>query len=236
MTTTRTGYIYNKGKMPQGPPVTDVSAAEPPDRGGAAPFVPQPVQHRSYQHTIQIYHFRTNFLSVNKFRKLLTEHAAFGYVDTLIGPDTQINLFRPDGDELPANTIEVAYLPNIFNKKFVKGGGFALGFRTHDCRTKKLKKYNMPIKADKTIEWFCFDRAIERTILRSWICELSTRTMRPMHSVDSNDPKLLFDHVADLWKGTLKRTVGDAHQEHKDWHWSLEQAHLRTLKLCEGVC
>lgn len=227
MTTTRTGYTYNKGLTPQGPPFADASAAEPPDRGEAAHFVRQPVQHRSYQHTIQIYHFRTNFLSVNNFRKLLIEHAAFGYIGTTIGPDTQLHLFRPDGDELPTNTIEVAHLPYIISKKSTpnKTGGFALGFRTHDYRTKNLKKYG--IKPDETIEWFFFDRPIEHTILRSWVCELSTRTMRPMHSVDSNDPKLLFDHVADLCKGTFTRTVKKAHPEHKDWHASLEQAHLR---------
>jgi len=226
MTTTRTGYTHNKGKTPQGPPFADASAAEPPDRRVIAQLGWKQIQHRSYQQTVQIFHFRTSYMSVRNFRELLIRHAAFGYIDNLIGPDTQANLFRPDGDELPANTIEVAYLPNIFTGiKHKRNRGFALGFRTHAARAKKLKKYR--IKPDETIEWFFFDREIEHTILRSWVCDINTRTVRPMHSVDVNDPTLLFYHVANLHKGTFTRTVKMAHAEHKDWHASLDQARLR---------
>jgi hypothetical protein len=214
--------------------VADMSAAEPLDRGGSLDLGLQQVQHRSYQHTIQIYHFRTDFMSITAFRNMLNEHTTFGYIDTLVGPDTQSNLYRPDGDEIPENTIEVAYLPDIFMKvKPGRGRGFALGFRTFNYKKKKTKDENNVLKKEEeeAIEWFCFDKPIENTILRSWVFEPSTKTLYKKHNVDTNNPKLLFNYVADIWKGTRKRTTGDAHQEHIDWHLSLMHAHLRSLKL-----
>jgi hypothetical protein len=216
---------HPKRKTYKKQPVADASSVEPSDRGGPSGFHLHTIQYRTYQQEIQIYHFRSNVLSVKAFRHLLIQHPAFGFVDAVIGPDTQLNLLRPDGDELPNNTIEVAYLPLILSqKKQGRAHAYALGFRTINDKSKNKKK-------DPIIEWFCFDKSIEESILRSWVHQPGTRLIQNVPQVHENNPYLVFNKVATLGKGIDKKGVAGAHQEHVDWHASLSGAHLCSVTL-----
>lgn len=195
--------------------VIDHSSGSPAPRG---PKLRQ-IQYRSYQHTITIYHFNTLFKSVHQFRALLrrTEH---GYVDTLIGVDTLARYqFILTGDEVPAHRVEVAYLPNVFRNYFGAYGS-ALGFRSEEG----------------VVEWMCFERCIKSLILDAWVCEENEEEeggydVRVEKDVDKNDARRMFDPVATLDKGILKRAVRGAHEEHRRWHGSLWGAEARNVRV-----
>lgn len=222
MSTTQAGPYSSRPKGRNKQPVRGSSSAEPPNRGGHLPL--RQIEYRTKLAPIKLYHFRKKFLSVYTFRRLIARHYP-SYTDTLIGPDTQVDLFRIDGDELPHNVVEVAYLSEVWAR--LKGArtetfGCALGFRT--------------INKDKEniIEWCCFDRKIEDTILKKWVFEQNTKAVHVRNNVNKNNPKLLFNHVASLDKNPgLKAKQGkkDAWQEHIDWHKSLSMANLRPRKV-----
>lgn len=183
------------------------------------------VEYRSYQHDIKIYHFRT-YITLDEIRTFLTrerhdskkpQHLKHGYVDALIGPDTLANNhFVPEGDDIPADCIEVAYLHGIFPYAMRRiPPGSALGFRA----------------GNNIIEWACFDRPIEDTILNSWVWDPSASQVDLVTTTSPNDPRRLFDFVASMPKGLRERRVKGANDEHKQWHESLWAARLRPLKL-----
>lgn len=173
------------------------------------------IQYRSYQRVIQIYHFRTSYLSVYDFRNLL-DSADNEYIDTLIGVDTLLeNQYIPPGDEVPPNCIEVAYLPGVFPRRKMADGS-ALGFRV----------------GNGTIEWFCFGRGVDESFLSKLVWDGNAGEAFIMDDgVDPNDNRLLFNPVATLDKGTFRRVVRAAHLEHKMWHKSLWEAEMRKLSL-----
>ncbi|KAL5121404.1 hypothetical protein ACEQ8H_000475 [Pleosporales sp. CAS-2024a] len=176
------------------------------------------IQYRSYQQTVQIYHFRTCLLSVPQFTDLLMRYPEFGYLDTLVGPDTQISLFRPAGDEVPEDCIEVAYLPNVMTTQpKSRHHGHALGFR--------IPNGHNNTKAH-AIKWFLFDRPIQAMILESWVrVQGGTATIYALPPTSIHDTSSrVFDRVAELWKGTKEKVVRKAFQEHFDWHGSLLHA------------
>ncbi|KAF1917682.1 hypothetical protein BDU57DRAFT_404278, partial [Ampelomyces quisqualis] len=180
------------------------------------PFRLKQIQYRSYQRVIEIYHFRATYLSVFDFRNLLRRDA-HGYMDTLVGSDTLLkDQYIPPGDEVPAGCIEVAYLPGVFPRRKVSDGS-ALGFRMGNAN----------------IEWFCFERCISGEILERWMWDPESRKVQIAEGgvVDENDPRLLFDRVASLGKGTERRVVKAAHKEHNQWHGSLWDAKLRRVKV-----
>jgi hypothetical protein len=173
------------------------------------------IQYRSYQATIQIYHFRADYMSVSTFRNLLNRHKD-GYIDKLVSTDTlRTEQFIPTGDELPAGCIEVAYLPSVFPKTSATTSGSALGFR-------------MP---NNIIEWLCFDRLIETSLLECWVCDRSTRAVRAKQKSDESNEVRLFDLVGFLGKGMERRRVRGGNKEHKLWHDGLWAARRRTVRL-----
>jgi hypothetical protein len=164
-------------------------------------------------------------LSVYTFRRLIGREFP-AYVDTLIGPDTQYDLFRIDGDELPKDVVEVAYIPSVWCKskgKRTETFGSALGFRTVNKNRENI------------IEWCCFDEEIEYTILEKWTFDQNTQAVHVRDHVRRDDPRLLFNKVATLDKDPYedkpKQGKQEAYQEHIDWHKSLSMAKLRPRKL-----
>jgi hypothetical protein len=173
----------------------------------------KPTQYRSYQHTIEIYHFRP-YITLKNFRRLLhpTTH---GYIESLTGPDTFASDHTiPLGDDIPTDHVEAAYLPNIFHRKGHAQHGSALGFRS----------------GAEELEWICFDRPIAN-ILTTWTYDATTRNVHVLRNVHGNDERLLFDHVASLEKGLVVRRVGGANKEHRQWHTSLWRAEPRRVRL-----
>jgi hypothetical protein len=174
------------------------------------------IQYRSYQVDIQIYHFRADYISVHNFRKLLSRQRD-GYIDTLIGTDTLASeQFVPNGDELPVGCIEVAYLPGVFPKQNTHStSGSALGFRV----------------GNNTIQWFCFDRPIQDSLLNTWAWDTNVHDVRVMQTSAQKSECKLFDIVARIDKGLKQRRVKGANKEHKQWHDSLWHARLRPVRV-----
>jgi hypothetical protein len=180
------------------------------------------IEYRSYMQDIQLYHFRLH-LSLRDLRRTLTQdkyardktpRQEHGYVDMLIGTDTLAKKhFVPEGDETPANCLEVAYLPGVFTQSG-RTTGSALGFRTND-----------------TIEWACFDRSINDSVLKSWIWDQTTSRVQLGLKVHADDARKLFDLVAIMPKGLETKRATGGNVEHKQWHTSLSKAQLRPLKL-----
>lgn len=182
------------------------------------------LQYRSYHPDVQIYHFRP-FITVDDFRTFLAserynpdipQDQKRGYVDMLIGPDTleTAGLFVPQGDDIPDGCIEAAYLPNIFT--FGGGAktapGSALGFRVGEHK----------------IEWACFHKPIDKTILHSWGWDAQTEQVRFGAPDDANR---LFEQVAYIPKGVSGVKVIGANEEHKAWFDALRWAELRSVHL-----
>ncbi|KAF2832333.1 hypothetical protein CC86DRAFT_272323, partial [Ophiobolus disseminans] len=176
------------------------------------------VQYRSYQRNISIYHFRAKYLSVAEFCSLLRRDK-HGYIDCLIGTDTLAKISMPEGDKTPRHCIETAYVPNIFTQHGQRSTGSALGFRV----------------GHKVIEWVCFDRPVDVSILNSWIATVTPDCLKvqALNVAPADDPRRLFDLVGTMPKGIQERRVRGANYEHKQWHTSLWGAKLRrmTLKL-----
>lgn len=194
------------------------ASTTPEHPGHQGPACLRQIQYRSYQHEIQIYHFREQKVSISDFRSLLRRDV-HGYVDTLVGTDTlaKKHHFVPEGDEIPENRVEVAYLPNVFTYQRSKSYGCALGFRT----------------GDKLIDWVIFDRPIEDIILNSWMWVVTNDGVQVhvRNNVHPDHPRKLFDHVGGMPKGITARRVKGVNPEHKQWHDSLWAAKLRPLKL-----
>lgn len=112
------------------------------------------IQFRSYLPDIAIYHFQAYYLTLPKFRSLLTRKQ-HGYVATLLGVDPMLNLSIPDGDETPHGCIEVGYLPGVFQH-----GGSALGFRV----------------GGGVAEWLCFDRPMSVEVLQGLDIDVQSPT------------------------------------------------------------
>lgn len=187
-----------------------------PGRGSQGPARLKQIQYRSYQHEILIYHFRTKHLSVSEFRSLLSRDT-HGYVDTLISTDTLAQKPVPKGDKVPRNCIEAAYFPNVFSQNGARSTGSALGFRV----------------GNNVIDWVCFDRPIDTSILDSWI-GFKTPFGLQVHAQDivpANHPRRLFDLVGSMPKGISQRRVRGANYEHKQWHDALWEAKLRLMTL-----
>lgn len=202
--------LSRKHKLKQG--ARDSTTPESPDYQDSLRL--KQIQYRSYQHQIQIYHFRKKLVSLRTFRSWL-ERDLHGYIDTLIGTDTLfLTQFVPKGDEVPENCIEVAYLPSVFPRRRSEASGCALGFRT----------------GGKHIQWMCFDRSID-DILNSWVYEKRTKQLYIEEDVDPDNERKLFNLVAYMPKGLAERRVKGANEEHKKWHNSLWGAKLRRLKL-----
>jgi hypothetical protein len=188
-------------------------SSKQPDRNG--PWALNQIQYRSYQQEIQIYHFRTRYMSVGTFRSLLRRDSDLhGYVDILIGSERPLyDLYVPDGDDTPDGCIEVAYLSGVFPRRGTPG--CALGFRS----------------GDSVIEWLVFSQPVD-TILSSWM-GIKTHPNEVIIKVGAHrdDPCKLFDLVAFMPKGQAKRRVRGSNAEHKKWHDSLWNAKLRPVKL-----
>jgi hypothetical protein len=173
------------------------------------------IQYRSYQATIQIYHYRATYLSLPTFRALLNRQKD-GYIDTLVSTDTlRTEQVIPVGDELPAGCIEVAYLPRVFPKTTSTTSGCALGFSL----------------GNNVIEWLCFDRPIEPTILSCWVFDETTRAVHVEQSSKVGAEVKLFDLVGFLGKGIDRRRVRGGNAEHKLWHDGLWAARRRSVRL-----
>lgn len=206
--------IIPKSRRPSRPRRHDSTSPGPPHHQPGARL--KQIQYRSYQCTIQIYHFRKTCLSLNDFRSLLNRDL-HDYVDSLISYDALAHLEPSEGDKVPADCIEVAYMPNIFTRGKVKLYGCALGFRI-----------------DKTsIDWMCFQGDIEATILSTFIVRLQGSAVQcgPMPDLHPDDPRKLFDFVAEMPKGLNQRRVKGANEEHRLWHDALWSAKLRKVKL-----
>jgi hypothetical protein len=205
-------------------PVPVPPARKPPDKSGQIPL--RQAQYRTKLRPIQIYHYRVNFLSVHLIRRILGRECP-AYRNTLIGPDTQVGLFRIDGDELPKGVVEAAYIPDVWmrpvGRNRFKAYGSALGFRTINKNKENI------------IEWCCFNDEIEDSVLNKWTFDQSTRVVHVQDNFHKDDPKLLFNKVATLDKDPFgdkpKQGKTHAYQEHIDWHESLSKADLRPLKL-----
>jgi hypothetical protein len=168
------------------------------------------IQYRSYQLDIQIYHFRADYIPVPAFRNLLNRHRD-GYIDTLIHIDTlSPEQFVPAGDELPVGCIEAAYLPGVFPRH--NNSGSALGFRV----------------GGNVIQWFCFERPIQTSLLESWVWDTKACVVR---TLESKCEDKLFDFVARVDKGLKQRRVKGANREHKLWHDSLWGARARMVRV-----
>lgn len=152
---------------------------------------------RDYSADILIYHFRASHHAYSSFKASL-DPKLNGFVERLRGSDRLSSLPVPDGDEVPAHNLEVAYLDKAFTVGRHKVGS-ALGFRTsRDC-----------------IDWFTFDRDI--SVL------LANHSMDPFADAGV-EVKVLFDHVATLPKGIERRGIVGTHPEFRAWFDSLRDA------------
>jgi hypothetical protein len=156
------------------------------------------------------------FMSVKTFRSKL-QHDVHGYVATLIGTEEPLlDLYIPEGDEVPGHCIEVAYLPSVFPRQ--GSAGCALGFRS----------------GNSLIEWICFSQPVD-SILSSWTGDHTwPNEVFVKSSVHRDDPCRLFDLVAFMPKGLERRRVKGSNPEHKKWHDSLWGAKLRPLSVKLG--
>jgi hypothetical protein len=223
MSTTRNARSRSHHQARQEQPVPVPPVKKPPDKGIRIAL--RQASYRTKLQSVQIYHYRVNLLSVHTIRRIFGRECP-AYRDTLIGPDTQINLFRIEGDELPENVVEAAYIPDVWMRprghNAFKAYGSALGFRT------------MNKNKENIIEWCCFDERIEDSILKKWTFDESTGAVHVQHNVHRDDPTLLFNKVATLPKNPgkeIKQGKKQAYQEHRDWHESLSEAKLPPPKL-----
>jgi hypothetical protein len=183
------------------------------DRNG--PFALEQIQYRSYQQEIQIYHFRTRLMSVATFRSFLKRDANLhGYVATMISSEKPLfDLYVPDGDEVPDDYFEVAYLPRVFPRRGTPG--CALGFRS----------------GGSVIEWLIFTQPVD-IILSSWMGkEAHPNEVLVKLGAHQDDPYKLFNLVALMPKGQEERRVRGSNAEHKKWHDSLWNAKLHPVTL-----
>ncbi|KAJ4372941.1 hypothetical protein N0V83_003232 [Neocucurbitaria cava] len=158
------------------------------------------VQYWSYMHDIDLFHFQAYFATIHMFRTALSRQD-HGYVDTLFSNDPVHDLPVPEGDEVPADCVEVAYMRGVFQR-----GGSALGFRV----------------GKNVVEWMCFDRALDDIILT----KLETNRLNVQGSA-----VMLFDHVANVPRGVQERRVRGTTTEHRSWHVSLCLAGNRPVKV-----
>lgn len=173
--------------------------------GAAAPGKLKQLQYRSYKYTISIYHYDPLQLSVRGFESMLTrkEH---NFVSRLVSSDPIANQPLPEGDDVPDDKIEVAYLPSAFQNR-----GCALGFRIPIPP-------NAPLFTEAKIEWLCFTRPV-------------TSIITAISDKNGKYPRL-FDWVADLSKGARAKTGTVAgHREHRIWFEALKEARYPKIKL-----
>ncbi|KAF2249928.1 hypothetical protein BU26DRAFT_563820 [Trematosphaeria pertusa] len=104
------------------------------------------LQYRSYQYTIIIYHYNNYAQPLEDFKRSLSRDRN-GYISNLFSKDTLTGFPVAEGDEVPENSVEVAYLPNVFQHR-----GSALGFRSF---------------SKDRIEWLCFKCPVEQ-LINNW--------------------------------------------------------------------
>lgn len=160
----------------------------------------QIIQYRSYQRDIFIYHMRTHLLPLADVRRALQSQAA--YCDKITSYDPLRYFDVIEGDEVPAECIEAAYMPSILH-----GHGSALALRV-----------GTELSSD-AVEWYVFSGPIDEVFLSQIVCADGNWSLQT--GVEPDDPWKVFDLVGYAEKGLKTRTVRGANREHKGWHDAL---------------
>ena len=168
----------------------------------------QVIQYRSYQQAIYIYHVRTHLLPLSTIHQFLRSQNNYRGKLTSFDPIQYSAII--DGDEIPPQCIEAAYMPAILH-----GRGSALALRSDQESGK--------------VEWLVFSGPIDDDVLSQIVCVERRWVLQA--GVDGDDARKVFDLVGYAEKGLKTRSVKGANREHKGWHDSLLAAKEGKLSL-----